>query len=376
MVRRGLGGGGPEPECDEACWRTHPLPMNIRLYRAIEPPRGPMNERTDGEEGRSESGRPSHEEEPCRNCGDPTPGAYCPNCGQRKVDVQVSLRALVGDLLEDQLGVGHKLPITLVALFFRPGHLTRRYLEGKVVRYIRPFKLYLVSSLILFLLVGFLSMRGVTEFGTGWGQAGEGEPATLGEVIAEDMATPEEEEGTQDIPTDPADPQEDEEELPWYERVEINTANERLDALLEARLVRLGRMGTQDAIREILRTLLSYAPTLMFLLLPVFAGAFKLLYIRGPWYYVEHFVFVLHIHAFLFGTFTLSLLAGGIGLEVVSSGLAIWAVIYIYLALRRVYGQGHLKTAIKYWTLGWIYFWILVAAIPPLLIVTFLMAGA
>ncbi len=334
-----------------------------------------MNQKTEGAEGATGSGRPSHEEEPCRNCGDPTPGAFCPTCGQRKVDVQVSLRALVGDLLEDQLGVGHKLPITLVALFFRPGHLTRRYLDGKVVRYIRPFKLYLVSSLALFLLVGFLSMRGVTEIGTGWGPAGEGEAATLGEVLTEDMATPEAEAGVTQAPPDPAQPEE-EDELPWYERVEINTASERLDTLLEARLVRLGRMDTQDAIREILRTLLNYSPTLMFLLLPVFAGALKLLYIRGPWYYVEHFVFVLHIHAFLFGIFTVSLLAGGIGLEVVSSGLTIWAIIYIYLALRRVYGQGHLKTALKYWTLGWIYFWILIAAIPPLLIVTFLMAGA
>ena len=37
---------------------------------------------------------------------------------------------------------------------------------------------------------------------------------------------------------------------------------------------------------------------------------------------------------------------------------------YVYLAMKRVYGQGWLKTFAKYWTLGWMYFWILLFSIP------------
>ena len=57
-----------------------------------------MTEQRQGDD--TESGRPRHPERPCLNCGDPTYGEFCPTCGQHKVDVQVSVRTMVRDLLE------------------------------------------------------------------------------------------------------------------------------------------------------------------------------------------------------------------------------------------------------------------------------------
>jgi hypothetical protein len=48
----------------------------------------------------------------------------------------------------------------------------------------------------------------------------------------------------------------------------------------------------------------------------------------------------------------------------VEVGLWVWILVYIYLAMKRVYGQGWFKTFVKYWTLGWMYFWILALSIP------------
>src|SRR5688500_17610765 len=102
---------------------------------------------------------------PCLNCGDTSIGWYCPTCGQRKMDVAISLRRMLMEALEDQLSLNSTLPRTLGALFFRPGHLTREYVQGRIVRYIPPFRLYLVSSLLFFILIPLVP--GVAEINMG-----------------------------------------------------------------------------------------------------------------------------------------------------------------------------------------------------------------
>ena len=44
---------------------------------------------------------------------------------------------------------------TLWYLLSRPGFLTREFFEGKRVRYLPPFRLYLVISVVFFLAIGF-----------------------------------------------------------------------------------------------------------------------------------------------------------------------------------------------------------------------------
>ena len=333
------------------------------------------------------------------------------------MEVQVSLKVLLKEVARDQFGVEGRLPRTLGALFFRPGLLTRDYLDGRVERYIRPFKLYLVSSLVLFLLVGLLSMRGVTALELSPGstaiQISPDAPFLPGDVgralraarespevreALQGAESPEEiaailralderapDEAQDAVPegdplpdtTEAAGPDpEARGDLPWYERLQVNTGNARVDAIIQNRVQRLGRMEPADAIREVVRTFLNYLPTLMFLLLPVFAGILKLLYLRSPRFYVEHFVFVLHTHAFIFGIFTLSLLLGWTGVGFLPPLLLAWAAVYLYLALRRVYGQGYRKTALKYWCLGWLYFWVMLLCLPPMVILSLLLAGS
>jgi hypothetical protein len=312
--------------------------------------------------------------EPCRNCGDATPGPYCPRCGQRKALVRVSVRALVRDFLEDQFGVERRTPSTLFALFFRPGFLTREYIEGRRVRYIHPLRLYLVSSLLLFLVAGFMALRGGDAISVG-GDVGAG-VVTGFTTPGADTVPPAAAASSPDtlLPPDttteaaPVEP-------PWYETVRIDTGNARIDGLIRARLTRLGQMEGAEAVREVLQTVLNYTPTLLFLLLPVFAGVLKLLYIRSGRYYSEHLVFVLHLHAFVFGVFLVGIGASLAGIGVVPGILAIWAAVYGFLAMRRVYGEGKLRTAVKYWTLGWMYFWILVTTVPVMVILGLLAGG-
>ncbi|CAN5870558.1 hypothetical protein BH23GEM5_BH23GEM5_24440 [soil metagenome] len=88
---------------------------------------------------------------PCPNCGTTVEDLFCGHCGQRNATRLVSVRNMLMDALEDQLSVNSALPRTLAGLLFRPGFLTREYVEGRIVRYMAPFRLYLVTSVLFFL---------------------------------------------------------------------------------------------------------------------------------------------------------------------------------------------------------------------------------
>ena len=85
----------------------------------------------------------------CPNCGTAAPLEYCGQCGQRQVDV-VTLRAWLEEAAEDVVSVERGLPITVRTLLTRPGRLTRDWLEGRRQRWIRPFRLYLFSTIAFF----------------------------------------------------------------------------------------------------------------------------------------------------------------------------------------------------------------------------------
>ena len=89
----------------------------------------------------------------CPNCGTSVSDRFCAHCGQRQAKRAVSVRQMVRDVLEDQLAIGATLPRTLTGLLFRPGFLTEEYFAGRIVRYIPPFRLYLVSSLFFFIIL-------------------------------------------------------------------------------------------------------------------------------------------------------------------------------------------------------------------------------
>lgn len=401
---------------------------------------------------RGRATRPVDPERPCMNCGDPTPGQYCPTCGQRKVDVQVSVRTLVMDVLEDQLILDKRLPRTLGALLFKPGHMTVEHVNGRIVRYIHPFRLYLVTSLIFFLLLSFVSLRVVRQAldeETGVADAVDVQStAAIGQTLSElralaDTITGDEAREEIQARIDALAAQRQSLRLDSLERVvtRLDAALARIDAAvgdtavpgsvrgalranrsaierqreaalsrrselladttgatpssgedrtlrvmfgwdedppevsvpgppavdsaLAGQLRRLGAMTPREAGETVLGTFFNYVPTMMFILLPVFAGILKLLYIRRRRYYAEHFVFLLHVHSFVFILAAVMLLLPDAWLAGVPEvALLLWILVYIYVAMKRVYGQGWLKTFAKYWILGWMYFWILGISVP------------
>lgn len=92
------------------------------------------------------------------------------------------------------------------------------------------------------------------------------------------------------------------------------------------------------------RGLVENAPKVMFVMLPLFALLLKGLYFRRRRLYIEHLVFALHTHAFLFALLSVELLLRG-RYEGVMFGLSL---IYVFAAMLMVYRQSLLKTSAKF----------------------------
>lgn len=90
---------------------------------------------------------------PCANCGHPRSGRYCPKCGQNDRDYIRSLPPLLGDILKETFELDSRIRRTVGPLFLRPGELASEFSRSRRARYLSPVRMYLVASIGFFFLV-------------------------------------------------------------------------------------------------------------------------------------------------------------------------------------------------------------------------------
>jgi len=258
----------------------------------------------------------------CLNCGTPTPGNFCPACGQANDNLHVSTWRLVGEFLADYFTADLKFFKSLLPLLVRPGFLTREYMAGRRVRYITPLRLYLFVSFVYFFLLPFYSGNLLVNQ----------EPPV---VVQTDSG--------RKSPPKPKNKTDQDNQLA------IQTGDPTLDRTLNEALRqkarRIEETRGQAYLQQLLPTFVEHYPKVLFGLLPVFAFILKLLYLRRGRYYAEHLVFALHFHAFAFLVLTVDTLLGNLD-------WFIWTplvlAVYLFVALKTVYGQSWLKTTLKF----------------------------
>jgi hypothetical protein len=124
------------------------------LGRAVEPRSG-------------EAGADGHTHETnCLNCGTTLAGQYCHACGQH-AHVHRTLRAFAQDFLTGALNFEGKIFKTLPLLAWRPGVLTRRYINGQRARFVSPLALFLFSVFLLFATFQLVSGPGLNKISVG-----------------------------------------------------------------------------------------------------------------------------------------------------------------------------------------------------------------
>jgi hypothetical protein len=316
---------------------------------------------------------PAGEMPECLNCGAHLRGQYCGNCGQRARSRLISLWELIRDAFGDLFELDSRLWQTLVPLMIRPGQLTHDYLQGRRARYMPPFRMYLVLSL-LFFLVAFFDPR--ETFGIFY------DPQTLEEAsdeeqrdaseIADEVRRDLAEEGI--IIGSPEDGEAILEEMDDGLNIRINgedgaEAECQVDdfsisgpewlkrRLTPERLVHVCEQIKKDNGRQFLQNLYDNIPIALIVLLPIMAFVLQVLYPLSRRYYVEHLLFFVHFHAFMFLILALQILVSrlnaalptpeSVGVLVIVAA-SFYVPVYLFVAMRRVYGQGRLLTTAKY----------------------------
>jgi hypothetical protein len=259
--------------------------------------------------------RPSNDKGSCPNCSATLNGPYCSSCGQRQIDLDQPFRELAGEAMESFLSFDARILRTLWPLIRRPGLLTVEFLAGRRARFVHPFKLYFTFSVALFVVLAFSGYSVVRV-------TGDEEQVVTGVQI--DVS-----DGDDTGGEDTAEPE---------GSSFLSTVFGPIGELAENDPDRLNRIFTDRLAKSII------------LLVPVFAALLWVLYRKRR--YVAHLVFSLHLHSFAFMTIVV-----GMVVDLASwasedarpgNGLAVLVIlIYSFLALRRVYGQGRFLTALK-----------------------------
>ena len=311
----------------------------------------------------------------CLNCGTELVGQYCRQCGQRATSRFISIFELLRDAFGDLFELDSRLWRTVVPLLIRPGLLTKDYLEGRRARYMPPFRMYLVLSVVFFVVAFFnprdefailyepqvesateASPAGMTEeeVDAKVAEARDEGRRALQELVdegvldaaavppefREQVATPEKAES-------PAgeSPEEDEEGEEGDHSVNISFDDEddkSVNISFDEDTGMLGtctlgdfdmsdspdwlkRRMTRERLKNVCERLnaagmkglqsaiLNNIPAALIILLPLMAFVLKLLYPLSRRYYVEHLLFFVHFHAFFFLILCLQILITRLG---------------------------------------------------------------
>lgn len=315
------------------------------------------------------SGHHLRHDKTCLNCGHLVEERFCTHCGQENLQPKESIGHIIGHFFADITHFDSKLFITLKDLILRPGFLTKEYVAGRRMSYLNPIRMYIFISAIFFLAVfagkhehkeeqkedrraanGYLqhladSLRAATSDSTRSAYNRQlaarldttkenlkGESLFLkmgiGEVII-DMTEYRYNSVREFDSVQATLPDSSKEQglMPW---------------VLRHNILQKLRHGTPKIHLEI--DISHDIPKLMFILLPLFALYVRLFYSRKKYFYVNHAIFSVHFHSFVFLLFLFSslvarLIPGEWTEIIIAVASLIVSFVYLVAALHGMYGQ-------------------------------------
>jgi hypothetical protein len=247
----------------------------------------------------------------CKNCDAVLLGHYCSNCSQ-PADVHVpTTMELIHELMEGITHSDSRLWRTLRCLVLQPGKLTQEFVAGRRVAYLPPFRLYLVLSVIFFLLASLSHTRG--EF-----------------ISFKDTAS------TSAPPSD----------TEHCDQIKFEGFLRADD--LNQRLIHACKEIVRDNGANLVHVALGTLSKAMFIFLPLIACLNMLLYWHPRYRYAEHLLFFVHLHALYF--LAAILLLGAIdaahawpnlqgAVDTLQTVLGWLISIYTVIAVRRVFAK-------------------------------------
>lgn len=347
----------------------------------------------------------------CLNCDYPLEisDRYCPRCGQMNSTKKLTFNDFLEEFFSGVFAYDSRLNRTLKTLLFKPGKISKDYIEGKRTHYANPFRFYLSASIIFFLLFNYSFDFDDARIGpqdkdirNGIGQVDAPVPPNVAlDSINKIITSPEV--GMDSIKADTTakktyrDYLVSEKETDtmsflsslskkftlYYEfqdETGIYNPQRALDSLsfshtkynqwLYKKAVDAGIFRNNPKL--FVDYFISKLPFIIFFYLPVFALFIWLLYVRRPFNYMEHLIFAFHVQTTLFVLYIVGLFFDFIVSKNwgITTANILFAA-YLYKSMRNFYGQNRVKTILKFIILNVIFFTLAMVAIVISLLASF-----
>jgi hypothetical protein len=343
----------------------------------------------------------------CLNCGNTVGERFCTHCGQENLEPKETVGHLVRHFFEDITHFDGKFFVTLKDLIAKPGFLTREYVAGRRMAYLNPIRMYIFISAIFFIAL-FASNEeaapqpedhsyAINVFRQQMADSlrlakGDSLQRSFNGKLADRLDS---------LKTKKDSGQALGLKYGSFGNVQIDITENKYNTLREYDSVQRTLTDTakdKGMMHWILRNNVRQKekhggrskvhievdvhhdiPKIMFIILPLFALYVGWFYSRKKYYYVNHAIFSVHFHCFVFLFFLFMLLLAKI-IPGEWTGLILVAItpipvfVYLVAALYGMYRQSFWLTLGKGVAIGLLYAITLAVASTLLMIITFIMA--
>ena len=266
---------------------------------------------------------------PCQNCGTMVHGRFCPNCGQLAASFHRPIVDLIGETISDTFTFDGRLARTLPVLLFRPGRLTRNYTAGKRARYVPPFRLFLIASLLFYLALFALVPPGQ------YINIDDETRAEITQGIREGAVA----EGIDEIPETARE---------QLARNNINVdAPDAVRSDIENQIVAVLENPDQFSAQ-----LEDWLPRLSILIVPLTMISLTILHIwRRKLYVYDHAIHALHLHSWIYVTGAVMMTVGPYLPSIFLWAYFIWFLFYVWRSLAVAGSAGIFMSGIRFFML-------------------------
>lgn len=264
----------------------------------------------------------------CPNCQTPLEHLepYCPTCGQKNEDILLPVKAHLQDAFESVFNWDSRLLRTLKVMFTEPGRLTIEFNEGKRKRFVPPLRMYLIASLLFFLLLSISSKSGIEEAD----KALEGMVEKGSDTLSVGLHTINLRLTGDEI-----------KEVELYSDTQMDSfllANGAEPGLINKLSLKQSLKVIRGNVSGAFQQFTQAASIGMFLLMPAFAAILMLIFRKPKRYYVEHLICSVHLHTLAFLILSLNLFFIIFYPSEIINGLLNFAIIvYVLLYLKNIY---------------------------------------
>lgn len=332
----------------------------------------------------------------CPNCGEEEVGKFCPNCGQSNKDFNKPLKEIFGDLL-DSINIDIRLVNTIVPFLIKPGFLTQEYFKGRRKRYVPPMRMYILFSVLFFFLAQYTNFDDFKD-------AGNVKSDAVDSMKQEISAQMENNDSIQQIIDENIELLQNEKVLSKnqgnffrnmkFVKPEVKDTNDvvtfdQLNEEAKNEIIAtldttqdlpdgmkkglIGGLNASDKVDAFWSKSLDYISYALFLLMPVFAGILALVLWRSRKLYVNHLIFSINFHSFVFAISSiLFVLAKVLPDEIFQyAGYLFWAYpLYLMFGIKRYYNRTYVGAFFKTIGIMVLYFFVLLTAFVTIIYIT------